>query len=129
MNGLLVRYPNAIPISARRGAGLSQLAGAVSDALSRNFLDVDVETGVENGRLQAFLSAHGEVLSKSYQDSRVVIHCRIAENHLGRIRDEAIAVRPRSNGNGNGYVGADHAADGRDSATSNGQPAGKKPLR
>ncbi len=74
---------------------MAQLAGAVSEALSRSFVDVDIETGVENGRLQAFLAAHGEVLSKSYHDSRVVIHCRIAENHLGRIREEATEIRPR----------------------------------
>jgi hypothetical protein len=85
----------------------------VSEALSRNFLDVDIETGVENGRLQAFLAAHGEVLSKSYHDSRVVIHCRIAENHLGRIREEAIAVRPRTNGQvNNGHVSGNSAANG-----------------
>jgi GTP-binding protein HflX len=105
LNGLLVRYPNALAISARSGVGLPQLAGAVSEALSRNFVDVDVETGVENGRLQAFLAAHGEVLSKSYHDSRVVIHCRIAENHLGRIREEATAIRPRVNGqSANGHA-------------------------
>jgi GTP-binding protein HflX len=129
LNGLLVRYPNAIPISARRGAGLAQLAGAVSDALSRNFLDVDIETGVENGRLQAFLAAHGEVLSKSYQDSRVVIHCRIAENHLGRIREEAIAVRPRANGNGNGFVDPAADSNGRDPSARNGASVSKKSPR
>ena len=84
LDSLLGRYPHALPISARRGKGLSQLAAAVSDALSHSFLDVDIETGVENGRLQAYLAAHGEVLSKRYRDDRVVIHCRIAKNHLGR---------------------------------------------
>src|SRR5207237_459283 len=120
LNGLLVRYPSALPISARSGLGLPQLAGAVSEALSRNFVDVDVETGVENGRLQAFLAAHGEVLSKSYHDSRVIIHCRIAENHLGRIREEATSIRPRLNVQGaNGHADNGHVA--------NGQPNRKNP--
>ena len=44
------------------------MAAAVSEALSRSFLDVDVETGVDNGRLLAYLAAHGEVLSKQYHD-------------------------------------------------------------
>ena len=44
LDGLLGRYPNAVPISARTGFGLANLAAAVSDALSRGFLDVDVET-------------------------------------------------------------------------------------
>ncbi|MFH1922867.1 MAG: GTPase HflX, partial [Planctomycetota bacterium] len=51
LDGLLNRYPNAVPISARGGSGLGQLATAVSEALSRSFLDVDVEMGVGNGRL------------------------------------------------------------------------------
>ena len=59
MDGLLHRYPNAIPISARTGVGVPQLATAVSEALSRTFGDVDVEFGIDNGRLMAYLAAHG----------------------------------------------------------------------
>jgi GTP-binding protein HflX len=106
---LLARYPNAVPISARTGQGLAQLAAAVSDALSRNFLDVDIETGVENGRLLAYLAAHGEVLSQRYQDSRVIVHCRMSREHLGRIHEESTVIRPRANGvpfdNGHVHVG------------------------
>ncbi|HEY3788977.1 MAG TPA: hypothetical protein VGL71_08985, partial [Urbifossiella sp.] len=44
---------------------------------------------------------HGEVLSKRYQDGRVVIHCRIAQDHLGRIHEEATIVREHEQGPGN----------------------------
>lgn len=88
LDAVLARYPKAIPISARKGQGLEQLAAAASAALSREFLDIDVETTIDNGKLMAFLAAHGEVLSKRYSDDRVVIHCRIARRHLGRIRAE-----------------------------------------
>jgi GTP-binding protein HflX len=98
LDGLLNRYPNAVPISARMGIGLLELAAVTSDSLSRGFLDVDVETGVENGRLIAYLAAHGEVLSKHYRDSRVVIHCRIPGHYLGRVREDAACVRPHGNG-------------------------------
>jgi GTP-binding protein HflX len=112
---LLARYPNAVPISARSGQGLVQLSAAVSDALSRNFLDVDIETGVDNGRLLAYLAAHGEVLSKRYQDSRVVVHCRLSREHLGRIHEEATIIRPRLNGvsfdNGHVHVSNGQAAE------------------
>jgi GTP-binding protein HflX len=94
------RYPNAVPISARRRIGLDRLADVVSQALSRGFVDVDVETGVDNGRLLAYLSAHGEVLSQRYSESRVVIHCRLAQKHLGQLRDDQALIRPHSNGNG-----------------------------
>jgi GTP-binding protein HflX len=96
LDGLLNRYPDAIPISARSGEGLNRLSAAVSDALSRSFIDVDVEMGVENGRLLAYLAAKGEILSKHYTESRVVVHCRIAQEHLSRVGGEAFSVRPHA---------------------------------
>ena len=99
LEGLLNRYPNAVPISARTGRGLPQLATAVSDALSRSFLDVDVEMGVENGRLMAYLEAHGEVFSKKYDHTRAIVHCRIPQRYLGRIEEDGIVIR-RHQGNG-----------------------------
>ncbi len=95
IDGLRNRYPHGIPISARSGEGLETLAAAVSDALSRGFVNVDVETGVENGRLMAYLAAHGEVLSKTFDDSRALIHCRIPQGLLGRLRGEGVTVRLR----------------------------------
>jgi GTP-binding protein HflX len=61
--------------------------------LSRSFRDVDIETGVENGKLMAYLAAHGEVLSKRYTDTRVVIHCRIPQKYLGRIDESQAMIR------------------------------------
>jgi GTP-binding protein HflX len=90
------RYPNGIPLSARSGAGFDQLAYRVSDALSHAFCDVDVETGVENGKLMAYLAAHGEVLSKRYHGVRVTIHCRIPKKHLGRVTGSDTEVRSRT---------------------------------
>jgi len=95
LNAVLTRYPNAIPISARSGSGLDKLAFRVSDALSQTFRDVEVETGVDNGRLMAFLAAHGEVLSKRCDGLRMVLHCRIAQKHLGRITDRDTVIRFR----------------------------------
>ncbi len=98
LEGLLRRYPNAIPLSARTGLGIPRLATAVSDALSRAFLDVDVEMGVENGRAMAYLAAHGEILSKQYHDSKVTVHCRIPQYYFGRMERDGITVQLRSNG-------------------------------
>jgi GTP-binding protein HflX len=104
---LVGRYPKAIAVSARTGAGIDTLAAAVSSALSSSFLDVDVETGVDNGRLLATLASHGEVLSKRYTDSRVIVHCRIPQRALGHLRAEKAEIRPHvrppiesENGNG-----------------------------
>jgi GTP-binding protein HflX len=99
LDSLLGRYPSAVGISARTGYGLTELASVVAEALSRAFLDVDVELGVDNGRLLAYLAANGEILSKKFYDSRVIVHCRIPQRHLGRLNENALSVRPHANQN------------------------------
>jgi len=89
---ILQKYPNAIPISASKQVGLEQLALAVSDALSRAFRDVDIEMDVSNGKLMAYLAAHGEVISQRYHENRVVIHCRIPQKYLGRVNDPDVSI-------------------------------------
>jgi len=95
---LLSRYPHALSVSAHSGHGMDDLTARVSQALSQSFLDVDVETGVDNGRLLAMLSAYGEVLSKRYNDSRVTVHCRIPQRALAHLYDGATEIRPHSAG-------------------------------
>ena len=97
LDALLDRYPHAVPLSARSGLGLDRLAEVVSEALSRNFLDVDIEADVADGKLLAYLAAHGEVLSQQFTDSRVYIHCRLPQQYLGRVRESAHHVRPHLN--------------------------------
>jgi len=91
---LLARYPHAIGIAARTGAGLPQLARAVSDCLGRSFRDIDVQTSAGNGRLLAWLGRHGEVLSRQFHDEQMVVHCRIPAALLGRIDPAEATVRP-----------------------------------
>ncbi len=95
VNALLNRYPAAIPISAKKQLGFERLSYRVSDALSSTFRDLDVETRVDNGRLMAYLAAHGEVLSQRFDEQRVTIHCRIPQKYLGRIAGPGTVVRPR----------------------------------
>lgn len=98
LDALRDRYPNATATSARTGRGLDELAAAVSDALSRGFVDVDVEMDIDNGRLMAYLAAWGEVFSTQYHDARAIVHCRLAQEHLGTIQDPDVVVRPHVNG-------------------------------
>jgi GTP-binding protein HflX len=101
-------YPLAIPISARTGEGLTRLAATVSDALTHHFVDVDVETDVGNGRLLASLAKNTEILSRTYTDGRVSVHCRVPQKFLGQLSAEQATIRLRRNGNGsangNGHV-------------------------
>ncbi len=98
IDGLRNRYPNAIPVSASNQTGLDKLAFGVSDALSKTFLDIDVETGVDNGKLMAYLAAHGEVLSRRFDDLTVTIHCRLPRKNLGRIQGPQTSIRQHTNG-------------------------------
>jgi GTPase len=103
------RYPSAIPISARTGEGISRLAAAVSDALTQHFLDVDIDTDVANGRLLAYLAKHGEILSRTYAEDRVTIHCRMPRKYLAPISADEARIRIRGTGqdlerNGNGHA-------------------------
>jgi GTP-binding protein HflX len=93
---LLGRYPHAIGISARSGAGLATLARGASDSLGRSFRDVDVETDPGNGRLLAWLGRHGEVLSRHFTADRVTVHCRIPAALVGRIDAAEASVTPHA---------------------------------
>ncbi len=95
IQSVLNRYPNAVAVSAKTGEGIERLAMAVSDALSRSFLDVDINMSVANGKTMAYVAAHGDVLSKQYEDDRVIIHCRMPQKYLGRINEEDVFVTER----------------------------------
>ncbi len=91
-------YPGAVAISAGASMGLLQLESIVSEALSHNFLDVDIETSVSNGRLLAYLAKNGEVLSRTYTENRVSVHCRLPRKFVGRISPAEATVKLRENG-------------------------------
>src|SRR6476469_3575719 len=90
---VLHRYPNAIPVSARTRSGFDRLHAAVSDALSRSFADIDVETSVANGRMLAYLAAHGEIIERSYDGDRVIVHVRLPQRHLGPLHEKGTEYR------------------------------------
>jgi GTPase len=98
IDSLLGRYPTATPISARTGRGVDELTAAVSAALSRGFVDIDVEMDVADGRTMAYLASRGEVFSTQFRDSRATVHCRLPQKHLGSLRGEDVTVRPHGNG-------------------------------
>jgi len=95
LNELMRRYPSAVAVSARTGEGLAELAGAVSEALSREFVDVDIEMSVANGRLMAYLAANAEILSRQFHEERMTIHCRIPQHRLDRVHGDDVTVHRR----------------------------------
>jgi GTP-binding protein HflX len=98
LDRLKEHYPSAFAVSARTGEGLTRLAVAVSNALTHHFMDVDIETDVANGRLLAVLAKSGEILSRTYSDDRVSVHCRMPRKILGQIPPAEARIRLRSSG-------------------------------
>ncbi len=94
LHQLLLRYPSAVKISARTGEGLEGFYDAVSAAMSRSFLDLDVDLHVGDGKLLAYLSAHGEVLDRQYHDDdRVTVHVRLPQRHVGPIQQAGVKIQ------------------------------------
>ena len=85
---LLEKYPNAVPISARRGIGLDLLTVRVSETLSKEFFDLTITMPIGNGRLEALLAREGEVLSSKYDETTAVIHCRVPQHIVGQLHRE-----------------------------------------
>ena len=95
IEALRTRYPNAVLISAVSGEGIPRLANLVSESLSRDFLDLEIQLDAGNGKLLAFLAQYGEVLSRTYVENRTVVHCRISQKYWGRLQDqEDVQIRP-----------------------------------
>ncbi len=86
---LRANHPDAISMSAKTGLGLDRLARYVADKLSNGYIDAEIEAGVGNGRLYAYLNAHAEVHDTQYADSRVTYHCRIPRRFYSGIKDDA----------------------------------------
>ena len=101
---LLSRYPNAVAVSAHTGEGLSRLASKVGESLSRDFLDLEIDLDAGNGRLLAYLSEFGEVLSRTFAENRVTVHCRISQKHMGPLRNgDDVHVQPYAGLNGKSH--------------------------
>ncbi len=93
---VLERYPNAIPVSAATQYGFDALASAVAVALAAEFYDLEVDVDPADGRLLAYLSAKGEVVSRQFHEDRVCVHVRIPANAMGEVHRRALAIRPAS---------------------------------
>lgn len=90
---LLNLYPLAVPISAATGLGLQHLTAAVSDALSREFVEAEITFPIENGRIPAFLAAEGEILEKSYTETTGTFRCRIPQSALGKAQAQLTGIK------------------------------------
>ena len=93
LNRILNRYPHAIPVSAKTGLGFNGFIDRVGQALSREFLDIEVDLEHSDGRLLSYLSEKSEVISRQYGETHVTLSVRIPAGAMGPVRRSAIAIR------------------------------------
>lgn len=79
------RYPQAIHISARTGAGLDALRDAVIDRMQGRFVHVTIGADSANGRLFAYVRKHGHVLAEEYDGDRVRLELQLPPQEVPRV--------------------------------------------
>ena len=92
---LRAHHRDSVTISAARGEGLDRLEQAVREALHERALDAEVETGVGNGRVLAYLAQHAQIHDRTYDDDRVLLQCRLPRRCLDFLNEHGARVRPR----------------------------------
>lgn len=94
LNRVLDRYPRAIPVSAKTGKGFGPLCEVVGEALSRGFMDVEVDVAHSDGKLLAYLSAKGKIESRKFGNDLVTVRARMPAGAMGPVHRSAIRVEP-----------------------------------
>lgn len=90
---LRAHHDESVSISAANGEGLDRLEHAVREALAERALETEVETSVANGRVLAYLRQHAQIHEQVYEDSRVLLHCRLPRRCLGFLAEHGATVR------------------------------------
>jgi GTP-binding protein HflX len=87
-------HRESVTISAACGEGIDQLEEAVREALLEQALDADVETGVGNGRVLAYLAQHAQIQERNYKADRVTLRCRLPRRCIDFLSENGAHVRP-----------------------------------
>jgi len=83
---LLRREPGAVPISARTGAGLGELAERIAEALPRPREVVDVVLPYQRGDLVSRVHSEGEILSEVHTGEGTALQVRVDPDLAAELR-------------------------------------------
>ena len=90
---LRAHHRDSVCISAARGDGLDRLEQAVREALHESSMEAEIETGVENGRVLSYLAQHAQIIERTYDENRVLVHCRLPRRCLEFLNENGANVR------------------------------------
>ncbi len=82
---LRLNAEGAVEISARSREGLDRLTEAVLDRLRHRYIRLTFDIEASNGRLLAYLSRHGHILSQEYDNGRVQLDLRLPKAEVPRV--------------------------------------------
>jgi GTPase len=82
------KLPDALAISARTGANISDLVGRVRDQIGGEIQTVTLRVPARDGKAVCFVEKHSEVLDRRYEDSTIEFDVRIGGRLLTRIRED-----------------------------------------
>ncbi len=89
---LKAHHDVSVSISASSGFGLDRLEQAVREMLHERALVAEVRTEVSNGRVQAYLKQHAQILDETFEDEYVVLNCRLPKRCLGFLAEHGAQV-------------------------------------
>ena len=89
---LQAHHDDSVSISASAGFGLDRLEQAVREILLERALEVDIETDLSNGKVQAYLKQHAQILDQTFGENLVRIHCRLPRRCLGFLAENGAKV-------------------------------------
>ena len=91
-------HRDSVTISAAKRTGLDSLENAVRDSLMNRSLETEVETGVGNGKVLAYLAQYAQIQNREYVDDKVILQCRIPRRCLDYLNEHGARVRDQKAG-------------------------------
>ncbi|MDX6309583.1 MAG: GTPase [Nocardioidaceae bacterium] len=88
---LTAHEPHSVVASARTGAGIEDLLGAIERDLPRPSVEIEVLLPYSRGDLVSRIHQEGEVLSLEHLDVGSQVHARVNPNLAGELREFAAA--------------------------------------
>jgi len=80
------RYPDAIEISALRKQGLDELCDRIRRVVNEDRKKVRVRADAGNGKFLSFILSRGELISRSYLNSEVIMEVELEEKAIEAAR-------------------------------------------
>jgi GTP-binding protein HflX len=86
-------HPRAIPISAKTGAGLTDLNEAVLRFVRGHQVNVTLECDVRHGKLIQFIRTHTRIHEEEVTDEKMIFHVTVGKQMLKQLeQNESLAI-------------------------------------